>query len=296
MKLMNGIRMAALSLLGTVILVSGTAVPAAENKLQIHTIESEYQPGKQAIQVLMPDDYSKKKTYRVLYVLPVEEGLESKFGKPLEIIRAMDAHNKYRLICVYMGFASPPWFGDHPTNKDARQASHLVKAVVPFIEERYSVGKMVEDRLLFGFSKSGWGVAALLMKYPDVFGYAGTWDVPWCMEGLVWGLRENFGTQEAMNEWRPDLLAPTVAKTFSKQTRLVVAGENAWGLMRPLAGGDKSRTHTAAFHEILEACGFKHVYRNDLKVKHRWDRKWMEPVLTELMKIAREKPQKDEER
>lgn len=185
-----------------------------------------------------------------------------------------------------MTFATSPWFGDHPDNREAMQASHLVKAVLPFIEKEYAAGTRVQDRLMLGFSKSGWGAGALLMKYPKVFGYAAAWDAPWCMEGLVWGLRENFGSQEAMNAWRPDLLAPQVADSFKGRPRLLVAGEKAWGLMRPLAGGDRTKTHTVAFHEILEKSGFKHVYRNDLPVAHRWDRAWMEPVMKDLMKMA----------
>ena len=47
-----------------------------------------------------------------------------------------------------------------------------MKTVVPLIEEHYSALGTAEGRLLFGFSKSGWGALTLILRNPDFFGYA----------------------------------------------------------------------------------------------------------------------------
>jgi hypothetical protein len=40
--------------------------------VRIHTVETEYQHGKQEIRVLLPDDYQNDRSYAALYVLGVE--------------------------------------------------------------------------------------------------------------------------------------------------------------------------------------------------------------------------------
>ena len=122
--------------------------------VKIHTVETEYQDGKQEIRVLVPDDYRKDKYYRVLYVLPVEKGFDERYGYGLGVLRGMDAHNEYDIIIVQMGFGKEPWYGDHATDPKTRQASYLREFVVPFVESHYSTMQIPEGRLLFGFSKS----------------------------------------------------------------------------------------------------------------------------------------------
>ena len=51
--------------------------------IETHLMESEYQGGKQEIRVLVPDNYRETTPYRVLYVLPVENGLQDGFGDGL---------------------------------------------------------------------------------------------------------------------------------------------------------------------------------------------------------------------
>jgi len=164
------------SLLAAVILFTSPFAAVAD--IKIHTAETDYQNGTQEIHVLLPDNYSTGRLYRVLYVLPVEPGFQQRFGYALSVLQEMNAHNRYDIIMVQMGFEKEPWFGDHATDLRTRQASYLKDYVVPFIEERYSTLREPEGRLLFGFSKSGWGAFSLLLTYPDCFGYAASWDAP----------------------------------------------------------------------------------------------------------------------
>jgi predicted alpha/beta superfamily hydrolase len=133
-------------------------------QVEKHAVETAYQNGKQEIRVLLPDDYNKSNSYRVLYVLPVEKGFNTRFGYGLGILKEMNAHNQFNLIIVQMGFEIEPWFGDHATDPKIRQASYVTDFVVPFIEKEYATLGTREGRLLLGFSKSGWGAFSLILK------------------------------------------------------------------------------------------------------------------------------------
>ncbi len=204
-----------------------STVQAAD--IEIHLIQSEYQNGEQQIRVLLPDNYSRDHSYRVLYVLPVEKGFETEFGFGLDVLQKMDAHNRYNLIIVQMGFEKEPWFGDHATDPQVRQASYMKEFVIPFIEKRYSTLGTSGGRLLLGFSKSGWGAFSLIMTYPEFFGYAAAWDAPMMFNRFYFGMESIYGTIEQLKRFQFDQLAPKQKAFFSEKTRLVLTGEKLWG-------------------------------------------------------------------
>jgi hypothetical protein len=118
-----------------------------------------------------------EKPYQVLYVLPVHEEGVKKHGDGLIEVKKHDYHNRHQLICVAPGFTSKPWFADHDLNPRKQDESHLLKTVIPFVEKHYPVRSDTEGRLLMGFSKSGWGALALLLRNPDLFYRAVGWDI-----------------------------------------------------------------------------------------------------------------------
>src|SRR5262245_32494414 len=198
---------------------SCSALHAAD--IVTHLVETEYQNGKQEIRVLLPDGYEKDGSYHVLYVLPVEKEFEQRAGYGLGVLAEMDAHNQYNIILVQMGFEKEPWFGDHATDSKVRQASYVKEFVVPFIEKKYSTLGTPEGRLLFGFSKSGWGAFSLILTYPEYFGYAAAWDSPILFTEFHFGMKSIYGTPEQLALYRPDLLIPKQKDFFQKKSRLV---------------------------------------------------------------------------
>jgi hypothetical protein len=252
--------------------------------MQTATLETAYQSGRQELRVLLPDRYTSDRKYRTLYVLPVEPGAGQDFGCPLSILADMNAHNAYDLIVVQAQFEKEPWYGDHVSDPNIRQASYLTNSVIPFVERRYSTIGMPEARLLFGFSKGGWGAFSLILSRPDFFGYAASWDAPMMLDSLQFGMREVFGTRSRLDRYRPDLLAAVKRSHFQERTRLILAGENLWGTLIPAPGGG---SHTARMHELLASDGVQHIYDNTLRCPHRWDSAWMARVLDKLVGLAR---------
>jgi len=252
----------------------------------IHTVETPYQKGRQEIRVLLPDDYCDEKPYAVLYVLPVERGFERKYGYGLGVFGQMNVHNRYGLIVVQMGFEKEPWFGDHATDPQTRQASYVKEFVVPFIETRYATMGRPEGRLLFGFSKSGWGAFSLILTYPEFFGWAASWDAPMFLTRFHYRMAPIYGTLEQLNAYRPDLLASRRKAHFRKKARLVLAGERDWGKSIPTPHGG---SHTVEMHKLLAREGIRHVYINSLNAPHRWHKAWMGPALEALMALTQAK-------
>jgi hypothetical protein len=252
--------------------------------VQTHIVETEYQNGPHEIRVLRPDDYLASKRYRILYVLPVEPEFGCEFGCPLDILQEMNAHNRYDIIIVQMGFEKEPWYGDNVSDPKIRQASYLKDYIVPFVEKKYSTPGTLEERLLMGFSKSGWGAFSLILAYPDFFGYAAAWDAPILLTDFHFGMKQVYGTLEQLALYRPDLLIPKQKALFQKKARLVLTGETHWGKMIPASGG---KSHTAETHRLLEKEGIPHYFNDSMGSEHRWNKLWMEPTLKALMDLTR---------
>ncbi|MBE2180640.1 MAG: hypothetical protein IAE97_09240 [Chthoniobacterales bacterium] len=248
-------------------------------------VTSPYQSGTHEIRVVLPDGYDPQKRYRVLYILPVGAGPGKKSA--LKVFRGLDIANRHDLILVEMTFEKVPWYGDHATNPLVRQESHLRDFVVPWVEEKYSTLGTPEGRLLLGFSKSGWGAFSLILRNPDVFGYAAAWDAPMMLDSFKYGMDGIFGTTEQLAACRPDLLAVSSGGPFKDRTRLVLGGEKLWGEMIPAPQGG---SHTVRMHELLDTEGVRHIYRPDLTTPHTWNPAWIDPLVEELLKLTGENP------
>ncbi|MHC4206457.1 MAG: alpha/beta hydrolase-fold protein, partial [Planctomycetota bacterium] len=238
---------------------SKAATAITKNGVKIHTVETQYQNGEQEIHVLLPDDYKEGKLYHVLYLLPVEKGFNQRYGYGLGVLKEMNAHNKYDIIIVQMGFEKEPWYGDHASNPRIRQASYLKEFIIPFIEKHYSAKDAPEGRLLMGFSKSGWGAFSLILTYPEFFGYAASWDAPMFFDRFHYSMEQVYGTLEQLNAYRPDLLVSGQKKHFQKKARLVLTGEMDWGRSVPAFNGG---SHTVEMQKLLEKEGIKHIFND----------------------------------
>lgn len=240
-----------------------------EQALQSHTIRSKYQEGQTRIHVLLPDEVSARKRYRVLYVLSVDAGENLQFGNPLAELKRLGLQNRYDLICAYATFSQTSWYADNPLNPRIRQESYFVRDVVPFIENRYPVARDRRARLLAGFSKSGWGAFTLLLRHPDLFGKAAAWDAPLDQtDPTRWRyFAQKFGTAENFEKYRIDLLLRKRAAELRQSKRLVLMG---YGLMRDLY----LRTH-----ELMTELDIPHDYVDGPLREHRWDSGWLEDAV-----------------
>jgi predicted esterase len=279
--------MAAL-MMGVVVLAAGSApseagvrvegpVDDAVKGVKVFRVDSPYLGRRSTVEVLLPDKLEAGRTYRTLYVLPVEGGIGGRYGDGLAEVRKADAHNRYGLICVTMSFDTVPWYGAHATNPRIRHEAFIKRVVVPLVESRFPASGKPGDRLLLGFSKSGWGAVSLLLRDPAFFGAACSWDAPLMMTEakLGYASKHHFGTPEQAAPYVPVNLVQRRADELAKgPPRLTVLGRNTFG------------GHTRKFHQLLEARGVPHRYDNELRFKHHWEPGWVPKALEVFLGVA----------
>ncbi len=245
----------------------------------MHRVSSEYQSGETTIRVLLPDRMDPAKLYRVLYVLPVVAGAERRFGDGLREVEKLGVHNEHGLICVAPEFTAPPWFADHDRDLSRRDESHLLKVVLPLIEETYPVMRKAEGRLLVGFSKSGWGAFSLLLRNPQTFHKAAGWDSgiridtgPMDEADRAKRIAELFGSGENFERYRLSTLLRGRGAALGGEPRLFYYGTG--GVRAP--GG-------AALHRLMVELNIPHRYDYEPKRPHRWDSGWLSEAVRFLV-------------
>jgi enterochelin esterase-like enzyme len=229
-------------------------------------LTSDYQAKPCNVYVLLPDSFDAKKKYKVLYLLPAwapsKEGiLEAK---------KLNLHNKHDLICVAMDFSSMPWYADHPDHPRQRYDSYLPDIIIPFIDATFPTLAAPEGRMLVGFSKSGLGAVTLLLRHPEVFGRAGSWDGILIMDNRP----EFFGPREhyLANYYVPNLLAKRAGLLKNQPARLAIMG---YGIR-------SFEKLTEDVHQLLDKHGIPHFYENGIERKHEWSSGWLAPMVEVL--------------
>lgn len=240
-------------------------------EIMSHRIYSPFQADSTTIRVLLPDNMDPNKSYRVLYILPVIENGNRRFGDGLQEIKKGNYHNIHQLICVAPEFTTMPWYADHSTNMGKQDESHVLKTVIPFVERNYSALTSKEGRLLIGFSKSGWGALTLLLRNPDVFHKAVGWDIGIRIDtgGITEEKRgsnisQNFGSEANFELYRVSSLLKKSGNKLGDSARLFYY--NTEGVRAP--GG-------VDIHRLMVNLEFPHRYLFETKRKHRWDSGWM---------------------
>jgi hypothetical protein len=252
------------------LLAAGT-VPSSD--VRVHVIESEYQPGSNEILVLLPDRVEPGRKYPVLYVLPVYAGPKPP-STAIDEVGRLNLHNTLGVICVSPAFAQMPWYADHATDRLVRQESHFVKTVVPFVEEHYPAMREPRGRLLVGFSKSGWGAITLLLRHPDFFGRAASFDAPLMMDTIgEHSTDKSMGTQPNFDAYCVTrLLEQRAGQLRNGPARLVILGRGKFDDDRPL-------------HELMQRLDVPHHWdRGDAERPHKWDGGWLAPAAALLVR------------
>lgn len=241
-----------------------------------HTIRSPFQGGENAVHVLLPAAARQPgRRFRVLYVLPVYGGAEAARAGLAEVRRA-GLHERHGLICVSPAFATIPWYADHPTDPLIRQESHLLRAVLPLVEQSYPARADAAGRLLLGFSKSGWGAWSLLLRHPEVFGRAASWDAPL--------------TMPSPGRWHTDQVWPTEAD-FARYAVGDLLRQRAELLRRQparlvLMGHGKFPDDDVAVHELMGRLGLPHHWEHGRRLEHGWSSGWVAPAVNALMSLS----------
>jgi putative esterase len=231
--------------------------------IRSHEVRSPYQSGVTTIRVLLPARTDPKKTYPVVFLLPVEVQGNSKYGDGMAEAYKHDLANRHSAIFVAPSFSHLPWYADHPTEPAIRQETYFLRVVVPAIERHYPASRNAADRHLVGFSKSGWGALSLLLRHPDQFGRVAAWDAPLMMDKPVYGMDKIVANRQTFESYHVPTLIKGRGGELGNKARLCLLG---YGSFR----ADHQRLHAS-----LKEWKIPHEYRDGPFRKHDWHSGWL---------------------
>lgn len=252
------------------IIAATVALSAAE---VVHSLRSPRQAGETTVRVFLPEARGALAQPRLLLVLPVEAGTESRWGDPAAETRRADIANRYQLVVAIPTFTALPWYADHPSDERLQQEAYLLGDVIPLIDRHHGTESESGRTLLVGFSKSGWGAWSLLLRNPQMFARAAAWDAP-LMQSRPdrYAMGPIFGDQVNFNRYMVSDLVKRQAELLRVRKRLVLTGYF-----------ESFRHHHVAMHELLKELGVPHAYRDGPKRDHHWESGWLAEAVSLLL-------------
>jgi putative esterase len=241
--------------------------------------------GTHVLRVLSPTNPAAGVPHNFLYVLPVEPELGTTYGDGLETLRSLNAQNKYNLTIVEPSFAIDPWYADNPNDPNLHYETFLTKDLVPWVTQNFSVtsgavgpfGTITqhEQNWLIGFSKSGIGGEDLLLKHPDVFSAAASWDFPADMASY-----SDFGSSSESNYGTDANFQANyrLTKSFLDAHKAPFLTENRiW-----IGGYQVFQSDMTDYDQLLTSEGIQHSTEVPTAMTHRWDSGWVPLALSAL--------------
>jgi Putative esterase len=231
-------------------------------------------PGPQVMRVLAPTNPAPGVPHNFIFVLPVEAGLANDFGDGLDTLRGLNAQNQYNLTIIEPTFTIDPWYADNAIDPNVQYETFMTKELVPWVDQHLATTG-TEQNWLIGFSKSGIGGQDLILKHPDIFSVAASWDFPADMSSY-----DQFGSDSAAG-YGTDA-------NFQANYRLTTAFVDAhkgpflsnnriWIGSYQLYGVDVSDYNT-----LLTSEGILHTTEPPQSMAHSWDSGWVPMALTAL--------------
>ena len=240
--------------------------------------------GTHVLRVLAPTNPAPGVAHNFLYVLPVEPELGSVYGDGIDTLRNLNAQNQYNLTIIEPSFPTDPWYADDPNDPNIHYETFMTQDLVPWVTQNlvppaasqpFSPLPGREQNWLIGFSKSGIGAADLLLKHPDLFAVAGSWDFPADMatySAFGSSSANNYGTDANFQaNYRLTRSFVDSHKTpFLTTNRIWIGGYEAF------------QTDMTDYDALLTSEGIAHTTETPTLMAHRWDSGWVPLALSAM--------------
>ena len=228
--------------------------------------------GPQTLRVLTPAHPAAGVAHNFLIVLPVEGGQGTTYGDGLETAQALDAQDQYNLTIIEPSFAFDPWYADHASNANVKYETFMTRELVPWIKANLATTGS-EQTWLIGFSKSGLGGQDLILKHPDLFTLAASWDFPADMSTYdQYGTGSGYGTDanfQANYRLTPSFLDAHKG-SFLTSNRIWIGGYSLF------------QSDISDYDALLTSEGIAHSTETPQFMSHDWDSGWVSIALAAL--------------
>jgi putative esterase len=252
---------------------SSGADPQGVRSYQV--LSADNAPGPQVMRVLAPAHPARGIAHNFLYVLPVQPGLGKEFNDGLDTLRRLDAEDRYNLTIIEPTFGTDPWYADNPRNANVRYETFMISVVVPWAKKNLAMTGH-EQNWLLGFSKSGLGAQDLILKHPDIFTLAASWDFPAAMpsyDQLGADPAASYGTDanyQANYRLTPAFVSARKGP-FLRQRRIWI-------------GGGRSFPSDMSYYSTLLAKEHILYMSESRSMGHQWDTGWVPLALAALQR------------
>jgi hypothetical protein len=230
--------------------------------------------GPQILRVLPPTNPVPGVAHNFLFVLPVEPGLGTSYGDGLATVEAANAQNQYNLTVIEPSFAIDPWYANNPNDPDLQYETFMTSELEPWVKANLATTG-TEQIWLLGFSKSGLGAQDLLLKHPNLFTLAASWDFPADMANYA-----EFGTISTA-EYGTDANYQAnyrlTAAFLSAHKTPFTGSDRIW-----IGGYSKFETDVSDYGSLLTSAGIAHTTETPASMAHRWDSGWVPLALSAL--------------
>ena len=243
--------------------------------------------GTHVLRVLQPTNPAPGVPHNFLYVLPVEPELGTTYGDGLETLRSLDAQDEYNLTIVEPSFAVDPWYADNPNDPSLHYETFLTQDLVPWVTENLAPAPATQlfapttgsQNWLIGFSKSGIGGEDLLLKHPDIFAVAASWDFPADMATY-----DAFGSSSADQYGTDANFQANYRLTgafLSAHDAPFLTNDRIW-----IGGYNTFETDVDDYDALLTSEGILHTTETPQEMAHRWDSGWVPIALSAVSQEA----------
>ena len=229
--------------------------------------------GSQVLRVLPPAHPAPGVAHNFLVVLRVNPGKGSRYGDGLQTMEALDAQDRYNLTIIEPTFAIDPWYADNPDYTYLRYETFMTQDLVPWIKRNLATTGR-EQIWLIGFSKSGIGAQDLILKHPDLFALAASWDFMADMSSYnqygdsasVYGSNANFQANYRLTA----AFVNAHKAPFVNRSRIWIGGYAVF------------RKDISDYSALLTSAGIGHTTGTPLLMAHRWNSGWVPIALAAL--------------
>jgi len=227
-------------------------------------------PGPQSMEVLQPSNPAAGVAHNFLYVLPIAPGDDG----GLQVIQSLNLQNQYNLTVIVPSFSINPWYADNPLDANLHEDTFMAMDLQPWVKANLSTTGS-EQHWLIGFSKSGIGGQTLILRHPDKFTLAATWDFPADMtayDQFGTNSSDSYGT-DANFQANYRLTAAFVAAhaaPFKANNRIWIGGYQVF------------QQDMADYDALLTAQGIQHTTETPTAMPHDWDSGWITIALSAL--------------
>jgi S-formylglutathione hydrolase FrmB len=156
-----------------VFLILAVVVQLAFSRQQVDTIAVYSVKMKKEIKsvVIVPEKYSKKKHYPVVYLLHGYSDNYAKWVKTVPAIKTLATKHQLIIVCPDGGYSS--WYFDSPIDSTFQYETHITRELLPYIDSHYSTIPNRSARAITGLSMGGHGALYLAIRNKDLFANAG---------------------------------------------------------------------------------------------------------------------------